>query len=137
LLKRKRLVEAQIEEESTKRKKLEREVKVLRKTTKNQAKVIARLKTGRLENSRGSSSKSWLQYSRQQWYSKKNLANGIQGTLSFCEDEGFKTHSIELENLDTGSHEVLNVESGVYSGMNLPQGGQRSLCPVCQTSCFQ
>ena len=46
-----RLVEAQIEEESTKRKKLESEVKVLRKTTKNQAKVIARLKTGRLENS--------------------------------------------------------------------------------------
>ena len=115
-----RLVEAQIEEESTKRKKLESEVKVLRKTTKIQAKVIARLKTGRLENSRGSSSKSWLQYSRQQRYNKKNLANGVQGALSFCEDEGFKPHSIELENLDTGSHEVLNVESGVYSGMNEP-----------------
>jgi len=40
LLKRKRLFEAQIEEESMKRKKLESEVKVLRKTTKNQAKVI-------------------------------------------------------------------------------------------------
>jgi len=74
LLKRKRLVEAQIEE-STKRKKLESEVKVLRKTTKNQAKVIARLKTGRLENSRGSSSKLQATAVQQkeefsQWYSR-------------------------------------------------------------------
>ena len=49
LLKRKRLIEEQIEKESTKRRKLENEVKVLQKTTttKKQAKVIARLKTGR------------------------------------------------------------------------------------------
>ena len=85
LLKRKRLIEVQIEKESTKRRKLENEVKVLQKTTttKKQAKVIARLKTGRLENSRGSSSKSWLEYSRQQQYSKKNLAKNVQSALSF------------------------------------------------------
>ena len=61
-------------------------VKVLWKMTKKQEEVIARLKTGRLENSRGSSSKSWLDYSKQQ----KDLAKSIQSALSFCQDEGFK-----------------------------------------------
>ena len=115
LLKRKRSIEEQIEKESTKRRKLENEVKVLRKTAKKQAKVIARLRTGRLENSRGSSSKSWLQYSRQQRYNKKkDLAKNIQSALSFCEDEGFKPCSVEVENVDTGSHELLNVACGTY-----------------------
>ena len=81
--------------------------------------MIARLKTGRLENSRGSSSKSWLEYSRQQRYNKKkNLAKNVQSALSFCEDEGFKPCSVEIENVDTGSHELLNVACGTYSGMS-------------------
>ena len=121
LLKRKRCVETQIKEESVKRRKLEHEVKTLKSATKKQAKVIARLKTGREENSRGSSSKTWSQYSRQQQYNKRrNLAGGIQGALSFCEEEGFKPCSVEVENVDTGQHEVIDVASGAYSQMDIP-----------------
>ena len=65
LLKRKHSVNTVLQDKSSKRQKLESEVKTLRRTTKSQAKVISRLKTGRLEHSRGSSSKSWGDYSRQ------------------------------------------------------------------------
>jgi hypothetical protein len=46
LLKRKRSVETHIKEESVKRRKLECEMNTLKTTTKKQAKVIARLKSG-------------------------------------------------------------------------------------------
>lgn len=121
LLKRKRCVETKIKEESVKRRKLECEVKTLKSTTKKQAKVIARLKTGRKENSRGSSSETWSQYSRQQHYNKRrNLASGIQGALSFCEKEGFKPCSVEVENVDTGQHEVIDIASRAYSQKDIP-----------------
>ena len=66
MLKRKHSVEALLEDESAKRKKLDSEVKQLQATTKRQAKIMAKLKTGSQVNSCGSSSKSWLEYSRQQ-----------------------------------------------------------------------
>ena len=116
LLKRKRVVETQLDEELSKRKKMEVEVKALRKTSKNQAKVISRLKTGRSEKSRGSSLKPWNCYSRQQQYNKKKtLARSISGALSFCEDEGFKPCYVEIENIETESVEVLNLSSGTFS----------------------
>ena len=93
--------------------------------------MIARLRTGCLENSRGSSSKSWLEYSRQQRYNKKDLAKNIQSALSFCEDEGLKPCSVEVENVDTGSHELLNVACGTYSGMNEPTTSEKeNMCSV-------
>ena len=113
-------------EESIKRRKLECEVKTLKSTTKKQAKVIARLKTGRKENSRGSSFKSWSQYSRQQQYNKrKSLASSIQGAVSFFEDEGFKPYSVEVENVDTGQHEVIDIASGAYSQTNTPTSNMK------------
>ena len=78
--------------------------------------MIARLKNGRKENSRGSS--TWSQYSRQQRCNKRrNLASGIQGALSFCEEDGFKPCSFEVENVDTGEHEVIDIAA--YSQMDV------------------
>ena len=116
LLKRKRCVETQIKEETEKRRKLESEVKILQRTTKKQAKMITRLSTGRKAKSRGPSSKSWCQYTRQQQYNKrKSLVSSIQGVLTFCEEERFKACSVELENIDTGKHEVVDMASGACS----------------------
>ena len=86
---------------------------MLKKTTKQQAKSILRIKTGCSETTRGSSSKSWSEYSRQQQHNKrKSLAKGIQGALSFCEDERFRPIMLEVENID---HEILDVSSGKYA----------------------
>lgn len=116
LLKRKHAINTVLQEECTKRRKLETEVKILKKTTKSQATVIARLKTGRLESCRGSSSKSWYEYSRQQRHNKKkNLAGGIQGALSFCQDEGFKACEVRLKNVDTGNCEMLDIDNLTFS----------------------
>ena len=62
---------AQLHEESHKCKKLERDVKVLNQTTKKQARIIARLKSGQSDRTRRVS-KSWTQYTRQQKYNRKN-----------------------------------------------------------------
>lgn len=56
LLKRKRQVEVQLEQQVTKRRKLEKEVNELKRTNKKQAKAITRLQTGHSEKSRGPSS---------------------------------------------------------------------------------
>ena len=116
LLHRKRNIEAQLDEECTKRRKLQSEVGMLQRTTKQQAKTILRIKTGHSDNCRGSSSKTWTEYSRQQRHNKrKTLAKGIQGALSFCEDENFRPCALEVENMDTGNREILNIDTGTYS----------------------
>ena len=72
LLKRTHQVEIQLEEQVSKRQKLESEAKFLKLEVKSlkciqakQATQIIRLKAGRPENHRGYSSKSWQSYSRQ------------------------------------------------------------------------
>ena len=45
----------------------------------------------------------------------ESLSRGIQGTLSFCEDEGFRPCILEMENIDTGNHEILDINCGKYS----------------------
>ena len=67
-MKRKRSVETELEKEHIKRRKLESEVKRLEKATKQQSRTIVRLKNGCSDNTRGSSSKPWEHYSRQQQY---------------------------------------------------------------------
>lgn len=116
MIKRKRSLEKQLSEEVAKRKKIEVEVKPLRSTARQQAKAISRFRPGRSENSRGSSSKSWHQYSRQQRHNKrKMLASNVTSVLTFCSAEGFKPHFLELENIDTGCVEVLDVQNGTLS----------------------
>lgn len=84
ILKQKRYLEKQLSDGAAKRKKIEVEVKALRSTT---TQIIARLKTGRSESSRG---KLWHQYSRQQQHNRrKMLASGVTNVLGFCTDEGF------------------------------------------------
>ncbi len=116
LINRKRKLESQLEEENSKRRRLERELKNLKKSTKEQATVIARLKTGRLEKSKGSSLRPWNECSRQQQYNReKNIANGVKAALSFCSDKGFEPCSIEILNVDTGNHEMLQIKNAMFS----------------------
>lgn len=59
--------------------------------------------------------KTWCEYSRQQQYSRKQkLANGVRAALTFCENQGFLPHTVEVENVTTGDHEVLNVTDGTF-----------------------
>jgi hypothetical protein len=114
LLKRKRNAETKLEEESIKRRKLEAEVGQLQKSSKQQAKVVARLRTGLSENSRRSS-KPWSECSRQQQYNrKKSVATSIKGVLNFCKEKGFKPCSVEIENSDTGNREVVDASHGTF-----------------------
>ena len=82
-----------------------------------QAKEIVNLKIGCSIKSRGpSSSKRWTDYSRQhQWKKKKGLANSIQTALSFCDSEGFKPCSVEIENIDTGAHKILDINTRSFN----------------------
>ena len=64
------------------------------------------------QNKRGSSSKHWNSYSRQQQSSKrKAYARNIKAAVSCCESH-FKP---EIENIDTGNREIIDLESGSFS----------------------
>ena len=123
LLKRARQVEMQLEQQVSKRQKLESQAKCLKLEVKSLksiqvklATTIIRLKAGRSENHRGFSSKSWQSYSRQhQAVKKRRLASDIQSPLSFCEAECFNPTSISLVNKDTGNQEVLDLTTGSFS----------------------
>lgn len=122
LVTRKRQVEVQLENEVNKRHKIENDVKSLKlearslqKVTRKQADTIFRLKMGRSEKGRGSSSKSWSEYSRQHRYAKKKtLGLRIQAALSFCEGDCYEPISVELENVETHSREILDVQNGTF-----------------------
>ena len=90
LLKRKHQVQVQLQQQTIKRRKLEKEVNELKRTNKKQAKAIVRLKTGKTR--RRSSLKVWTDYSRQhQSRKKRDLANDLQVSLmSVCENERLK-----------------------------------------------
>ncbi len=123
LMKRKRHVEVQLEREVNKRHKIESEIKALKlearslhKVTRKQADTIVRLKTGRSEGGRGSSTKSWSEYSRQHRCAKKKaLGSDIQAALSFCEGKCYQPISVELENVETRSREILTIQDGTFS----------------------
>ena len=105
LLKRKHDVEAQLRSEVTKRRKIEEsvhtlkeEVKTLQEAQSNSSKKIARLRAGKSENSstRGSSSKPWQFYSRQQTSNiKKRLSSEVRSALSTCSNVHFQPISVE------------------------------------------
>ena len=122
LTKRNRQVEMQLENEVNKRRKIETEVKALKlearslhKVTRKQANMIVHLKMGRSEGGRGSSSKTWSEYSRQHRYAKKKaLGLDIRAALSFCEGKCYQPISVELENIETHSREIVNVQDGTF-----------------------
>ena len=120
---RKRHLEKQLESETTKRQKLEREsaslrtdVSHLRKSSEKQAKIIVSLKTGRNEDSRGSSTKKWSEYSRpHQSQKRKRLANDVKAALSFCDSEHFIPVSVDVKNSESGKEEKLDLCTGTFT----------------------
>ena len=111
-------LQCSVREELGKRRRVESEISELQNTIKNQSKRISKLRSGQSEKSR-SSSKSWLQYSRQQRYNKqKKILNDVKSALSFCEYEKFRPCTIKLENTDTGNHSVLDLTNGTFSSMS-------------------
>lgn len=46
---------------------------------------------------------------------EKDFANNIKSALAFCDSDGFKPHSVEIENMDTGDHEVLDLSTGSFN----------------------
>ena len=122
MLKRNQQVEEQLCKEVSKCHKIELENKMLRSEAatlhsamKKQADTIVHLRTGRSEGGRGTSSKTWSQYSRQHRNEKKKiLAANVQAALSFREEHWIPV-TVELVNVETSCREVLNVEDGNFS----------------------
>ena len=121
-IKRKRQLEVQLETEKKKRQKLEsdsashkKEVKNLRAVSKEQARAIVCLKTGKSEKSRGSSSKNWSEYCpSHRSVKKKQLVTGIKAALSAC-DEHFSPLSVDIQNIESGEREVLDLTKGTLT----------------------
>ena len=108
LLRKRRITEDKLKNEMTKRRKLQSEVDALktRAQVKKQAKEIAGVKYGNPTTQRNPK-KLWSESSRQLKHKrKKKLANELLHATSFCEDNGFKPCSVELENTETGIHET-------------------------------
>ena len=107
LLKRTRQVEMQLEQQVSKRQKLESEAKCLKHEVKSfksiqvkQETTIIRLKAGRSEN-RGFSCKSWQSYSRQHQAAKKRcLASDIQSSFHFAK-QGVLINELWTKTLDS------------------------------------
>ena len=121
MLKRNQQVEEQLCKEVSKCRKIELDNKMLRSevatfnsVVKKQADTIVHLRTGHSEGGRGTSSKTWSQYSRQHRNEKKILAVNVQAALSFREEHWIPV-TVELVNVDTNCREVLNVEEGTFS----------------------
>ena len=108
----KRKLEDQLEKEQEKRRRLENEVETLKKANKKLTKqTIYGSSIGR-----GSSTRTWQSYSRQQQLNKKKkMASELKSTLEICGEQHFKAHSIEVENIDTNKREILDLDTSVYT----------------------
>lgn len=121
LLHQKRRLEERLEKETSKRQKLEAESSSLKKqvlsmgkVSKNQAKTIVALKTGK--SRRRKSSKEWSSYSHShQSVKRKSLVNGIKAALSFCDDENFIPLAVDVENAESGKREKIDLNKGVFT----------------------
>ena len=115
LLRKRQITEDKLTNEITKRRKLQGEVDTLKIQVKKQAKEIAGMKYGNPTSQRRPQ-KSWSESSRQSKHKKKKkLANELLHATSFCEDNGFKPCSVELENTETGIHETIDLSTGKFT----------------------
>ena len=124
LVNRKRKYETHLHEETCKRQKLESTVQELTDKISNRTKLqeeIAALKeknktlSKTLAESKKRSTKPWKECTRQQKHNRKKvLAHDVEEALSFCEDKGFKPHSVELQNVETGEVDVLDISTGTF-----------------------
>ena len=68
-----------------------------------------------MAESKKRSTKPWKECTRQQKHNRKKvLAHDVEEALSFCEDKGFKPHSVELQNVETGEVDVLDISTGTF-----------------------
>ena len=113
ILRKRKITEDKLQNEITKRRKLQSEVEGLKTQVIQQEKEIAGLKYGNPILRRPK--KSWSQSSRQsQHKKKKKITNKLLHVTSFCEDNGFKLHGVELENTETGIHEAVDLSTGKF-----------------------
>jgi hypothetical protein len=121
LLHQKRRLEEQVENETSKRQKLEAETSSLKKqvlslgkVSKKQAKTIVALKTGKSRIHR--SSKQWSSYNRShRSVKRKSLVNGVKAALSFCNDENFIPLAVDVKNVESGKREKIDLTKGVFT----------------------
>jgi len=134
---RKRKYEAHLYEESCKRQRLESTVQQLTDTVSNQTELLTdnisnqtklQEKIAVLEEENKNLTKAmvepkkhpikpWNDCTRQQKYNRKKvLAHDVEHALNFCEEKGFKAHSVEFQNVDTGQIDVLDISTGTFSG---------------------
>lgn len=123
LYQKKRKAELELSQECHKRKKLELALKeanqasrILAKTTRKQAHVIAKLSAGKSLKARGSSSKPWQLLSRQRRaIRKRQLVADVQASLSVCDSSAFCPISLDVKNIHTGERESISLEKGRFS----------------------
>ena len=90
----KRKLEAKVEKEQEKRRRLEQEIKTLKSANK----ILTKQITSGNSTGRGPSIRVWQSYSRQQQLNKKKtLINRIQTVLQFCEEQCFKACNIDID----------------------------------------
>ena len=100
----------QLNTEITDQKKLENEIAILKESNKNYENIM---KESRKSHS---SKKAWEECTRQQQHNrKKSMAHDIKVALHLCEDKGFKADLVQLQNVNTGNTEVLDVSTGSFS----------------------
>ncbi len=81
---------------------------------KGEVKTLQAQKTCTDGARRGSSSKSWESYSRQQRGNiRKRLSSEIRSALSNCSNEHFEPISVELANT-SGKKEILDIKKGTF-----------------------
>ena len=114
LLRKRRITEDKLTNETNKRQKLESQVDNLEKTVEKQRIQILNLKLGN-DSIPQRSQKPWSELTRQQQYHRKRkLAKNLENITSLCESSTYKPCNMEVQNIDTGVCEVINFRTGQF-----------------------
>ena len=107
MLRKRRITEDRLKDETAKKQKLENQVDSLQKTIQKQEVEILNLKVG--NNSVPQRYHTpWSDISRQQQHHRKRkMAKDLNNITSFC-DSNYKPCNIEVQNIETGNHEIIN-----------------------------
>ena len=111
LMFRKRSLEKSLENEVSKRLKLEADIQELRKKRKEQENVITTLQKEN-KKGRGSSSKIWNDYSAR--HQRAKCKEFVTTALSIVNDRHFVPQSVEVTHTDSGKREVIDLDKGTF-----------------------
>lgn len=117
LMHQKRRLQEELRDEVSKRQKLEveksslmKQLQSLDKVSKDQARTIVSLKTGKERSYK--SSRDWSSYSRShQSVKRKNMITEVKAALSTC-DSHFIPISVDVENVESGKVEKIDLQKG-------------------------